>query len=344
MFSSPPSTTKLLHLFQLSKPITTTTTPTTILLPNSTTKGHHHHVFIKINHHSTTNVNINANAIRALREATGAGLSDCKDALLKLPNDPIAYLKEKNKSVAQSKSNRITNAGLVSALVDHSKGMGVMVKAACETDFVARNELFQNKLRDITSNILQGQEIKLGNEAFVDISGQIRENLVVKDIIKVVNNNNNNSSSSSSSTNKLSVIGMYIHNTLSPNVGSIASLVVLVDTTFRKTMNYNDQELISKANSLAQHVVATNPPYINRDQVPKNIVEEETKKILSDPSMGNKPENVKMKAKEGKMNKFFADLCLLDQSFILGNDEGKSIKEFLGNDLIVSEIHRLQVK
>jgi elongation factor Ts len=251
------------------------------------------------------------NALKTLREMTGAPLIDCKNALAAAGNDiekAKAWIAERNRAVASKISGRTAKQGLVGLLV--SESAGALVEINCETDFVARGDDFQKLVRTQAEAI--ANERRLGDDEVVKVAGRVRENIVLGGTLRLA-------------CPKDGILGSYLHNSIGQGVGSAGAVVAIAG------LSSSQKEAAAIGRAIAVQVLGTKPPYLSRDQVPAETRRAEEERILKESAdaLKNKPEKAKEALMKGKMQKVFADMCLLDQAFILGEFEGKIVKDVL---------------
>ena len=255
-------------------------------------------------------MNITAEMVKNLREMTGAGMMDCKKALVETNGDmdkAVDYLREKGISKAAKKADRIAAEGLSNIFVDGNKA--VVLEVNSETDFVAKNAEFQELVEKIGKTIL-GSDVKTVEDALtLNVDGQTVNDLIVAATAKI--------------GEKLSlrrfelitkkddeIFGTYLH-----MGGKISSLIVL---------NGGNE---SVAKDIAMQSAAMKPSYVSRDEVPAEEVEHERSVLTSQAiEEGKKPEFVD-KIIEGRLSKYFEEVCLVDQAFV--KDSGLTVKAYL---------------
>lgn len=255
---------------------------------------------------------ISASMVKELREKTGAGMMDCKKALTETNGDiekAIDYLREKGMAKAEKKADRIAAEGLASVVSEGNKA--VIVEVNAETDFVAKNENFQALVQTIAKHLLatapknteEALQSKMDDGTLEDyINSQIAkigEKISLRRF-EVVEKSDN------------AAFGTYLH-----MGGRIGVLTVLEGTT--------DEEV---AKDVAMHVAAINPKYVSREEVPEEEVNREREVLKQQALNEGKPEKIVEKMVEGRMNKFFEQVCLLDQEFVKDSDQkvGKYVK------------------
>jgi elongation factor Ts len=267
--------------------------------------------------------NISAQMVKELRERTGAGMMDCKAALQETSGDmeqAVDLLRKKGLAKAAKKGGRIAAEGLIGLAVDGQKG--VVVEVNSETDFVARNELFQGLVKMI-ANVALGvgadvekiKAAKVGNiaiaDAIVDSVAKIGENISLR-------------RASGLSVGK-GVIASYVHNSVDEGLGKIGVLIAL-DSTGKA------DELKRFGRMVAMHIAASNPQAIDPSGLDPDVVRRE-KEVLADKFKAQgKPANVIEKIVESGLKTFYKEVCLLDQAFIHEPDKNvaQAIKEAEG--------------
>jgi elongation factor Ts len=269
--------------------------------------------------------NITAQMVKELRERTGAGMMDCKAALQETNGDmeaAVDLLRKKGLAKAAKKAGRIAAEGLIGLTVEGQKG--VVVEVNSETDFVARNDLFQGLVKMI-ANIALGvgtdvekiKAAKVGNnnitvaEAIADTVAKIGENMTLR-------------RASTLSVGK-GVIASYMHNSVDEGLGKIGVMVAL-DSAGKA------DELKRFGRMVAMHIAASNPQAIDPAGLDPDVVRRE-KEVLADKFKAQgKPANVIDKIVESGLKTFYKEVCLLDQAFIHEPDKSvaQAIKEAEG--------------
>ena len=260
--------------------------------------------------------NITAQMVKELRERTGAGMMDCKAALQETAGaieQAVDLLRKRGLAKAAKKAGRIAAEGLIGVAMEDSKG--VVVEVNSETDFVARNDLFQGLVKMIANVALAvGPDVekikaaKVGDitlaEAIADTIAKIGENMSLR------------RASSLSVAN--GVIGSYVHNSVEQGLGKIGVLVAMQSTG-------KGEELKRFGRMLAMHVAASNPQAIEASGLDPDLVRRE-KEVLADKyrSQG-KPPNVIDKIVESGLKTFYKEVCLVDQAYI--HDPDKTVSQ-----------------
>jgi elongation factor Ts len=270
---------------------------------------------------------ITADLVRQLRERTGAGMMDCKKALNDTDGDidaAIDWLRKKGLSQAAKKAGRTAAEGLVGVHAQGTKGAAVEVN--CETDFVARNENFQQFVAEL-AKLAYDQEAE--TEALLQATFPSTGRKVADELTQQIAAIGENMKISRAKVMKVEqgAVASYVHNQLAPNQGKIGVLVAL-------EAGAGPDKLEATAKQIAMHVAAVNPNAITQDDVDPELVERE-KKVLEDQAReSGKPENIIEKMVQGRMRKFYEENALLDQTFVVdGESRVGDVLDTLGRDL-----------
>lgn len=274
--------------------------------------------------------------IKQLRDQTGAPILDVKKALESSNNDlagALKFLRERGISMASKLSaSRTANQGMVGVSCSADSLAAAMVELRSETDFVARNELFQGLVSDISASILQFSSSNQGAlvpgsvDDFPVSSTQIQgetvesqRNLTIStalsDAVVVLREKIEVGRASRLSVEN-GIVSSYVHNPLQPGVGENAAIIAI------ESDSKDIAALKSFGHRLAMHVVAAAPRYLDRDSVPQSVVDEKRSEFLQEISSQNKPEAVAERIVQGKLTKFFQEICLLDQIYLLDEVDG----------------------
>jgi elongation factor Ts len=257
-------------------------------------------------------VEITASLVKELRGKSGAGMMDCKKALVECNGvfeEAVDWLRKKGLSAAAKKSGREAAEGLVALKVEGKKA--AIVELNAETDFVARNEKFQALARNIVKVALdEGQDIEsLKNAKYPEGSQNISE--AITDHIAVIGENMNLRRVNYLDVDN-GVISSYVHNTISDGLGKIGVLVALESTG-------DKDKLLDLGKRIAMHVAAARPLSLNIESVDSEDLERE-KKIFSEQARASgKPENIIEKMVEGRVKKYYQEIVLLEQVFVMDN-------------------------
>ena len=258
--------------------------------------------------------------IKELRTKTGAGFLDCKKALEDNNNDiekSIEALRKKGLAKASKKSDRAAIEGAVG--VYSNENFTALIKVNSETDFAAKSDTFLDFLDSLgnlvlenNSNIDKEQFLKLQFENgtvqdyFNSMIAKIGENLILNDLIVKENKNSNYS--------------FYIHNSYRKNIGKIISLVEYSTTD-------NNTEIVGLSKNLCMHIAAMKPESMDINDLDKNLISNEEKIQKELILNSGKPSNIVEKILEGKMKKYYSEVTLLNQSYIL--DQDKTVRDII---------------
>jgi elongation factor Ts len=282
-------------------------------------------------------VSITAAMVSELRKKTGAGMMDCKKALTETGgnmDEAVDFLRKKGLSAAAKKSGRVASEG---AVVAASKGsVGAIVEVNAETDFVAKNEAFKAFVKDVCDIVLAedvadvealknsdypGTDRTVAAELTHQIA-TIGENMGIRRLARVDAGQG--------------FVTSYIH-----GAGKIGVLVELQTGS-------TDAKVAELGKQLAMHVAAAAPQYLDRDSVPADIVEKEKEIMRVKALESGKPENIVEKIILGQINKYFGEVCLMEQAFVIDPDQkvGKLVSALgkeLGTDIKLNSYVRYQL-
>ena len=265
----------------------------------------------------------NLSLIKELREKTGAGFLDCKNALSENDNNieqSIDSLRKKGLAKASKKSSREANEGAVGFY--KNENISVILKINSETDFSAKSDTFLDFLDNIGTIALNTNNTNLNLDDFLKVEdngksisdlltemiAKIGENLIINDL-KVFDN-------------KETSVNYYIHNPYRKNIGKIVSAV------FYSSDNESD-EVKTFSKNLCMHIAASKPEAMDIDNLPSELIDSEKKiqeEMIKD---SGKPSNVMEKILEGKMKKFYSEVTLLNQNFVIDTD--KTVKDAISD-------------
>ena len=267
--------------------------------------------------------------IKELREKTGAGFLDCKKSLEDNNNDiekSIEALRKKGLAKASKKSDRTAIEGAVGCY--SNENITALIKVNSETDFAAKSDTFLDFLDSLgnlvlenNTNIDKEQFLKLQFENgsvqdyFNSMIAKIGENLILNDLLIKENKNSNYS--------------FYIHNSYRKNIGKIISLV-------EYSTNDNNSEIETLSKNLCMHIAAMKPESMDINDLDKNLISNEEKIQKELILNSGKPSNIVEKILEGKMKKFYSEVTLLNQAYIL--DQDKSVKT------VINEFNKIDFK
>ena len=249
---------------------------------------------------------VTASQVKELREKTGAGMMDCKKVLTETDGDmekAIELLRERGIAKAAKKSSRVAAEGLVASYVSEDGKVGAVVEVNAETDFVGKNEEFKNFVNDVAKQIVEknpanveellGQESiaeagKTVQEVLTNKIATIGENMTIRRFERFVSNG---------------IVGSYIH-----GEGKIGVLVDMENAT---------PEL---AKDICLQIAAAKPEFLNRESVTPERVEKEMEILKAQAMNEGKPAEIAEKMVQGRINKFYGEICLLEQPFVKDPD------------------------
>ena len=283
---------------------------------------------------------ITAALVKELREKSGAGMMDCKKALTENDGDieaAIDWLRTKGLAAAAKKSGRVAAEGLVA--VATSGTSGAVIELNSETDFVARNPDFQSFAGSIAGAALdQGGDfdataaaplggVKSVRDSVTEMVGTIGENLTFRRAAGV------NVGSG--------VVASYVHSAAAPNMGKIGVLVGLES-------GGDEAKLREFGKQLAMHIAAANPQWVSQDEVAQAAVEREREVLAEQARESGKPEEIVQKMVDGRMRKYFEEVCLLEQTFVIDGETkiSKAVEAAgsdAGSDIKVAGFVRFQI-
>ncbi len=265
---------------------------------------------------------ITAQLVKQLRDLTNAGMMDCKKALTETNGnleEAVEILRKKGMATAAKRADREANEGIIFLKVSEGNNYGSMVELNCETDFVARNENFtefgdkivayalENKIsskEDLENAVVDGKSIK---EESVDLIGKIGEKIEIGKVVTIGSDN--------------TTIGQYLH--MDKKVAVLAEATNGIDVDVLKDVTLQ--------------IASMKPIAVSKDDLsPEEVAKEKNfliDQLKEDPKNANKPQEILEKIVGGRLNKHFAEICLVDQTFV--KDSSKSIKEILGDSKIL---------
>ena len=246
---------------------------------------------------------MDASLIKKLKDMTNAGLMDCKKALEENNeniDEAVKWLREKGIAKAAKKADRIAAEGLSTVYVEGNNA--VILEVNCETDFVAKNERFTGLLEKITKALVNSDAKTMEealavatdegtiNDSVINLTATLGEKISFRRFTKLTKSDDQ-------------VFGKYIH------MGGKISTLTLVDGS--------NEEV---ANDVAMHLAAMNPKYVSRDVVPASEIEEESKVLKEQAINEGKPEDIAAKMVQGKINKYYKDIVIVEQEFVKNPD------------------------
>ena len=271
-------------------------------------------------------VEINTSLIKELREKSGAGILACKKALIETKGDvevAMDYLRKKGLATATKKSDRTASEGLIG--VASSRNEAVLIELNSETDFVARNEQFQNFLAQITDLALKDKietidalkaasmDGKSVEAALTELIATIGENMTLRRIKLLTVNQG--------------IIATYVHNAVAPNRGKIGVLVAIESSG-------SVERLSTFGRQLAMHIAATNPEALDVASLSDEIVERERPVYVEKARQTGKSPEIVEKIVEGSLRRFYEQAVLMEQTFVVdGESKISSVLENIGKEV-----------
>lgn len=265
---------------------------------------------------------VDLNLVKKIREATGCGIADCNKALLACDNkydDAVDWLRKKGLSSAAKKSARITTEGLIG--ICNKKNIASMVEVNSETDFVARNEKFQELVLHCAEACIN---VKNSNNFVEDIKNQningekICDELTNK--VAVIGENLQIRRGKTIELKDSGLIVSYLHNTITPMLGKIGVLVALKS-------NADNDKIEELGKQIAMHIAATKPDFLDKTQIPAETLEREKNVLMEQAKTSGKTQDIIEKMIDGRIKKFYEENCLLDQIFVM--DDKMKISDVL---------------
>ena len=271
---------------------------------------------------------ITAAAVAKLREMTNAGMMDCKKALVEAKGDMSAavdVLRKKGAATATSKSAREAREGVIAQHIAPGGRLGLLVEVNCETDFVARNDMFLAFADDVARKLAANPRASLDADREAVVA-KIRENIRIPrhERMEVAGNG---------------LIAGYIH--------TGAKIGVLVEVGAGKESTVANDEFKQLVKDITLQIAAGHPFVVSRDQVPADVLAKERE--IAAEQVKNKPPQVIAKIVDGKLEKFFQTYCLVDQGFVKKNSEISvkehvaSVAKSMADDIAIRRFVRFQV-
>ena len=273
---------------------------------------------------------ISAALVKELREETNVGMMECKKALVEAGGDKAAatkILRERGLAIAGKKASRTAKEGQVASEVVQGGKMGVMVEVNCETDFVARNAIFQTFLKTVVekAKTVQGDIAEAMKDEVTAKITEIGENIILRRSVRY-------------ELQGQGIVASYIH--LGGKVG------VLLEVGCEKAETSQKDAFKEVVKDITLHIAAANPQFLTRKDVPESVLQAEREIYAK--QVENKPANIIEKIVSGKMEKFYAMTCLVEQGFV--KDPEQTITELLaakskelGDTLAIRRFTRYQV-
>lgn len=270
---------------------------------------------------------LSASMVKELREKSGAGMMDCKKALQEtdgIMEEAVDWLRKNGLSAVAKKSGRVAAEGLIGVTVKESSG--AIIEINSETDFVARNEIFQGFVRTCSELAIDNNnDVNFLKQLAYPNSGRTVEEELTNNIATIGENMNIRRIETLKISN--GVVISYVHNSVKEGLGRLGVLVSI------KT-DVKSDKLLAVGKQIAMHIAATSPQSLNIEDLDEEIVERE-KQILIDQALASgKPKDIAEKMVIGRMQKFYQDVVLNEQTFVIdGETKIKDVIIKLGKDI-----------
>lgn len=268
---------------------------------------------------------ISASLVKELREKTGVGLMECKKALTESNGDiesAITLLREKGISKAAKKADRSTNEGKVFVAVSSDNKKAAIIELGCETDFVAGNDDFSTLGNLIATAALSSSATSEKDIDSISVDGKLIQTIISDYVLKL---GENIQLTKLIVVNAASTISNYIH--MNGKIGVVVAFSAPVSSEV--------------GNDIAMHIAAAAPQYVYSTEIPSEEVEKEKDIIRAQAKNEGRPDDVVEKIIVGKVNKFFKEVCLVEQSFI--KDDKLTIKQLLPNATAIESFVRFSL-
>ena len=283
--------------------------------------------------------NITAADVNKLRKSTGAGIMDCKKALVEANGDTevaIEILRKKGQKVAAKRADRESSEGATIAKVNDENTIGAIISLNCETDFVAKNEDFTNFVKELSdlnneknSNLddLKSSKMKNGDtveDNVVSLIAKIGEKITIGKAKTIENAGTINNH--------------YLHTVVKDNISKLAVIVSL-------ETKENSDSVKSFGKQLSMHIAASNPLALTSDLIDQSIIDKEQELVTEELKNSGKPEDIAEKISLGKMNKFKEENSLLTQAWVMEPKKKVQdvVKELSIADLKIKEFYRIKI-
>ena len=257
-------------------------------------------------------VEITAALVKSLREKTGAGMMDCKKALTENGGHmeaSVDWLRSQGLAAAAKKADRAASEGLVGIASNGTKG--AIVELNVETDFVARNESFQDFVESLVQIALAGD----GDVEALKAADHPAGKNVTEQLTQLISTIGENMDLRRSAVLEVEngVVSTYVHNAMKPGLGKIGVLVALESTADAAAVG-------ALGKQIAMHVAAASPLALTRDDVDAGDLEREHNILIEQARDSGKPEEIIEKMVEGRLRKYYEEICLLEQTYVIDTD------------------------
>ena len=284
--------------------------------------------------------NVSAQMVKTLREKTGAGMMDCKKALGETSGnieEAVDWLRKKGLSAAAKKADRVAAEGLVAFAV--KEGAGALIEVNAETDFVSRNEAFQDFASSLARLVLEhGDDIDaLKNIAYPDTGRNVEEQLTHN----IATIGENMAIRRAVRVEGADLVVPYMHNSIAGSLGKIGVLI-----SIKSDAEVSELEMLGK--QLAMHVAATAPQALSVAELDPISVEREKNVLTEQAKASGRPEEIIEKMVDGRLKKFYQEVVLLEQTFVIDNETKisavieKKANE-LGKQVELTGFHRISL-
>lgn len=270
---------------------------------------------------------ISASMVKELRDKTGAGMMDAKNALVETQGDmekAAELLRQKGVLTAEKKSGRAAAEGLVQSKVAADAKSGVLIELNCETDFVARGEAFQTLTNQLTEQALvssaESVEALLAEKSLQSASLTVDE--LIKENIGTIKENINLRRFARYTVSGTGLVHSYIHT--GNKIGVLLELGIDSDKALQ------NEGLKQLAKDVAMHIASSAPDFTTRDEIPASVIEEEKRIEMGKEDLQSKPVEIREKIVVGRLDKIFAQRILLEQPFV--KDPSQSIQDLLNEE------------
>ncbi len=269
---------------------------------------------------------ITAGQVKELRDKTSAGMMDCKKALTETAGDfegAVDWLRKKGLAAAATKAGRVAAEGLIGLALEGPRG--ALVEVNSETDFVARNEQFQDFVRTAAEQALNaGGDVDALSQAAIQGGATVGEDLAR--LVGTLGENLILRRTAALSVDQ-GVVAGYVHNQAAPGLGKIGVLVALQSAG-------DAAALADLGKKLAMHVAAAAPAAVDKDGVDPSVLDREREILADQARASGKPEEIVAKMVEGRLRKYYEDVCLLEQTYVIdGETKVAKIIEQAAKDL-----------
>jgi elongation factor Ts len=284
-------------------------------------------------------MSVSASLVKNLREKTGAGMMDCKKALVETSGDfeaAVDWLKVKGLAAAAKKADRIASEGLTALKVEATNAAVIEINS--ETDFVSRNELFQSLVNKIAHKAVHSSSLEQLKSTVVENAKTV-EALITENVATI----GENLTLRRMQTLKVNdgVIASYVHNAIADGMGKISVLVALESTG-------NKEKLMELGKQIAMHIAAAKPQCLNKESVDQALIQRERDIFTEQSRASGKPDNIIEKMIDGRIRKFLEEIVLLDQVFVIDgkskiSDVVENAAKELGTSVVLTNYARFEL-